>query len=1031
MTGTSLEADLRNCIQNGTALLVVGAGVAAASTSQPVATWWGLLDHGIGRGIELGRISEDHGVDLERQLNGTDVHDWLRVADAVTTALGGRTGGEYERWLRETVGGLKPERTDLLEAITGMRVPLATTNYDDLLEGATGFGSTTWRQPNVFQRVARGDERAVLHLHGFWGDAESVILGTESYDEILADPFAQTALQSFAFLRSFIFVGFGSGLDDPNFRALRAWMRQALARSEYRHYRLVLESERQAALDLHTPEERIVPVVFGLRNDDLQIFLRELGKAPAVVALIAVEAKSRVIDQEQALARSRIAERFIALGLDRSQAEDLAADSSIGAFPGSLGESKVVLVTGDAGIGKSTAADRLYIDQLLLLAAGDNKRVPVLIRARDISPGTIDTVVKRSSQFGDPATYGAVVIIDGAEEPGPSTVLGLIDDALLLVSEWTSSVVIVFSRESPSEDRLGVATLSMPRLTANQVQDLHQRITGREAGVWLWDTSEDLGSDLPAFVILASVFLDDDEARSMTKPAAIERIGGILVDRAIASSAVGRDFFQRLAAAWINSSGQVTVPEVTSTFEERGAISRMSAIGVDALGRINFRVPAIAWWLASEYLMEDLSRLEPIAADARMLHLWSPAIDTVLNSGQVNVIRDLLEKLATEAPAFAASKVRRAFHRKIDGLHESETVGRVQTAMQSWVKGIGPLASAIVPHVSDGKLAQLEVRTSGSGIDMAWRDVPFAIRTHLNWPVAGELWEWSLTLEDLKRRLAAVLNTGLPAPTDVLRHELEYRLAVQLTHAPRVASMARPIDLAEIQAAANGDLPNVHLLNPNNLAVAITMARLLVERLVADGRSQLDPPWPPGDQTENIQWVWDGWSIEALLERGRLVSVAALDAYRALVDRWFPAFTGQLRLSSAWPVRLTSTVERDSRSGWPEVTWKFEPLPLGAEIEVIWQQGRVQTDLFPRDVRETVLRRRPDLEGRYQTSITFGNLALFELDPATGLAYGWLWEDLQEWNWSTGARKQLSSHDWATMARQSLQALLGIMVSQP
>ena len=45
-------------------------------------------------------------LDLEMGRGG-HVESFLSVAEKVTVALGGRGGGEYRRWLRETVGSLK------------------------------------------------------------------------------------------------------------------------------------------------------------------------------------------------------------------------------------------------------------------------------------------------------------------------------------------------------------------------------------------------------------------------------------------------------------------------------------------------------------------------------------------------------------------------------------------------------------------------------------------------------------------------------------------------------------------------------------------------------------------------------------------------------------------------------------------------------------------------------------------------------------------------------------------------------------
>jgi SIR2-like domain len=101
---------------------------------------------------------------------------------------------------------------------------VATTNYDGLVEEVTGWPVVTWRDGVRVQRVLRGDERAVVHLHGYWGDPVSVVLGVRSYEAVLGDAAAQGLQRAVAGMRSLLFVGFGAGLADPNFAALRAWL---------------------------------------------------------------------------------------------------------------------------------------------------------------------------------------------------------------------------------------------------------------------------------------------------------------------------------------------------------------------------------------------------------------------------------------------------------------------------------------------------------------------------------------------------------------------------------------------------------------------------------------------------------------------------------------------------------------------------------------------------------------------------------------------------------------------------------------
>ncbi len=97
----------------------------------------------------------------------------LAAAEEVTVRLGGRSGGEFRRWLAESVGGLRVVDGAVIGALAGLGVPVATTNYDGLIEEVTGWPAVTWRDGARVQRVLRGDERGVLHLHGFSRDPES------------------------------------------------------------------------------------------------------------------------------------------------------------------------------------------------------------------------------------------------------------------------------------------------------------------------------------------------------------------------------------------------------------------------------------------------------------------------------------------------------------------------------------------------------------------------------------------------------------------------------------------------------------------------------------------------------------------------------------------------------------------------------------------------------------------------------------------------------------------------------------------
>jgi tetratricopeptide (TPR) repeat protein len=277
--GGRLVADLRQDLANEQVVVLVGAGLSVgASGDEPVARWIGLLEDGVARCEELALkpLPDAWGERTRKQLHSGDTEELLLAAEAITGRLGGPEHGEYRRWLRETVGALPLRDDAVLAALRDLDVPLATTNYDGLLEQVMGWPAVTWRDGAQVQRVLRGQDKGVLHLHGHWDDPASVVLGVRSYERVLGDAHAQTMQQALAALRTLVFVGFGAGLEDPNFGALRLWMAKVLKGSEYRHYRLARAADLEAVRAQHGPDERVIVVPFGAEHPDLAPFLRRL-----------------------------------------------------------------------------------------------------------------------------------------------------------------------------------------------------------------------------------------------------------------------------------------------------------------------------------------------------------------------------------------------------------------------------------------------------------------------------------------------------------------------------------------------------------------------------------------------------------------------------------------------------------------------------------------------------------------------------------------------------------------------------------
>lgn len=291
-----VREELVTGLKNGKVLVVVGTGVSQAATdNNPEASWIGLLKSGVQRAADFANPRVDAGWKdrvlgfIEAGENGR-LDDLLLAAEAISMALGGPrhvldpsaagihcgVGPEYRDWLKATVGSLRAKNAEVLDAVVTLGCPLATTNYDQLLEDASRLPPVTWLERSKVLAILRGEKAAVLHLHGFWDRPGSIVLGIRSYESVLGNEHAQLALRTLLTTRSFLFVGVGAGLGDPNFSALLEWQRRVLKEDSCRHFRLATEAEALSLQCVHPAEDRICLLPYGGKHEDLPGFLRGL-----------------------------------------------------------------------------------------------------------------------------------------------------------------------------------------------------------------------------------------------------------------------------------------------------------------------------------------------------------------------------------------------------------------------------------------------------------------------------------------------------------------------------------------------------------------------------------------------------------------------------------------------------------------------------------------------------------------------------------------------------------------------------------
>ena len=283
--------ELKQRVAKRKAVLLVGAGVSARATGNRVASWTGLLEDGVGFCEEhVNALPGGWGDRVRADIASGDQDDLLIAAEKITRKLGSPANLLW--WLRDTIGTLEVTTRDVLDAIAALDLPIMTTNYDRLLEAVTDRPPVHWREEEKVQRVLAEDEPGIIHLHGWYEDPESIVLDIRSYERVVNSEFMRTTLQSTAYYKSIVFIGFGSGLDDPNFSRFRLWIRDVLSQATNRHYRLCRTAELERLVRDHKADSFLRVLPFGARDDELATYLRSLapGKPGLGAALHSAQA---------------------------------------------------------------------------------------------------------------------------------------------------------------------------------------------------------------------------------------------------------------------------------------------------------------------------------------------------------------------------------------------------------------------------------------------------------------------------------------------------------------------------------------------------------------------------------------------------------------------------------------------------------------------------------------------------------------------------------------------------------------------
>jgi hypothetical protein len=261
------EERLGHALRTQNLVIVAGTGVTMSLTGgEPTSDWLGLIKNGINH--VQNRLADDAAL-LSLRLERATTDDLISIAQDLQRHL----GEDFARWLARSVGDLPLKVREVAEGLGKLGVPILTTNYDDLLERALGRPTATWLQPSEMRRVLRLESQAIGHLHGVWSDIDSVVFSQGSYQRITENADAQNVQKSAFDMKTFLFVGVGDGLSDPNFSPMVSEFAKRFPSSPYTHFRLCLNSDVDPATELKS----VVDVGYGDSYTDLAGFLGRLG----------------------------------------------------------------------------------------------------------------------------------------------------------------------------------------------------------------------------------------------------------------------------------------------------------------------------------------------------------------------------------------------------------------------------------------------------------------------------------------------------------------------------------------------------------------------------------------------------------------------------------------------------------------------------------------------------------------------------------------------------------------------------------
>jgi hypothetical protein len=286
ITKSEYPDELVHSIRRRNVIVITGTGFSCLASGNPlidgqhVATWPGLLEHGLQYCVANGLHGASSTRDVRVQLDEKETRQLIGAAQTILGWLGKGPGSHRQKWLNESVGRLELTDGRLVRALQLLSPNvLLTLNYDDLLEQGTQYPSLDSKDHNAIAAVLRKDADAhVIHLHGHWKEGDNVVADFFAYRDLIKNEASRHLMQELFIYRRLLFVGCRGTFEDPHFEGAMNDLLKAGVAYTHTHYVLCLEKDVDDMQRVLRKSNLFRPLPYGDSYDDLVPFLDGLAK---------------------------------------------------------------------------------------------------------------------------------------------------------------------------------------------------------------------------------------------------------------------------------------------------------------------------------------------------------------------------------------------------------------------------------------------------------------------------------------------------------------------------------------------------------------------------------------------------------------------------------------------------------------------------------------------------------------------------------------------------------------------------------